>query len=137
MSKIEHLEKEAKEWIEDFFGEEKDPNREIEEMWGWVEDDYEESPPLSEKEYLTLMFAIKAALLNGTDIPNMPEDIHDRIYETMHRYSFRRIQPSLLEKYKSELEDTETEEEYDALIGDISEQYLKIIERLKPDPRGE
>ena len=72
MGKAEYLEKEAKEWVEDFFGEEKDPNREIEEMWGWIEDDYEESPPISEEEFEKLAFAVKAALINGTDIPAMP-----------------------------------------------------------------
>jgi plasmid stabilization system protein ParE len=128
MNNREYLEKEAKAWIEDFFGEERDPNSEIEEMWGWVED--EENPPLSEDEFYRLAFKVKAALINGTDIPDMPNEIHDRIYETMHHYDFRRIQPSLLEKYKEELEDEETAEQYDALISNISAEYLKLVERL-------
>jgi len=71
--------KQAKEWIEDFFCDEKSPSREVEEMWGWIEDDYEESPPINEEEYYRLIFSVKAALINGTAIPPMPEGILKRI----------------------------------------------------------
>jgi hypothetical protein len=140
MIKAEYLEKEAKEWVEDFFGEEKSPNREIEEMWGWIEDDYEESPPISEDEFEKLAFTVKAALITGADIPDMPKEIHDRIYETMYDYEFRRVGNSLLEKYKSELADEETKEQYSELISDTCEAYLKLVGRLKrkaePQPEG-
>jgi hypothetical protein len=137
MGKTEYLEKEAKEWIEDFFGEEKDPNREIEEKWGWIEDDYEESPPISEEEFEKLAFEVKAALINGTDIPEIPSEIHDRLYRTMHDYEFRRVGTSLLEKYKRELANEETADQYNELISDTCEAYLKIVERLKRLPKTE
>lgn len=137
MNKPEYLEKEAKEWVEDFFGKEKSPSREVEDMWVWTEDDYEENPPINEEEYYRLVFSVKDALINGTPIPTMPEIIHERVYETMHGYSFRRVEPAILEQYKSELADEEITEEYDALISDISEEYLKLVERLNRLPKAE
>ena len=137
MNKTEYLEKEAKEWVEDFFGEEKSPSREVEDLWVWTEDDYEENPPLNEEEYYRLVFSVKDALLNGTPIPTLPEIIHERVYETMHGYSFRRVEPALLEQYKSELADDETKEKYNELIGNISAKYLKLVERLNRLPKAE
>jgi hypothetical protein len=67
----------------------------------------------------------------------MPEIIHERVYETMHGYSFRRVEPALLEQYKSELEDDGTKEKYNALIRGISEEYLKLVERLNRLPKAE